>query len=69
MTTSEIIKQIKPNCDELEYQQLYKAGIHHIIENIDYYIDKPFSCHSVLQTLFKEGIIKQIKFRAHNPEF
>lgn len=40
---------------------LYSAGINNIIDNIEFYFDKPYSCESVLVELFQRGVIEQIK--------
>lgn len=40
---------------------LYQAGMNNIINNIEYYYDKPYSCQSVLKELFIRGVIEKIK--------
>ena len=40
---------------------LYQAGINNIINNIEYYYDKPYTCQSVLKELFERGVIEKIK--------
>lgn len=40
---------------------LYKAGIKKIVENIEFYYDKPYSCESVFKELFDRGVIEEIK--------
>ena len=40
---------------------LYQAGINNIINNIEYYYDKPFTCQSVLKELFERGVIENIE--------
>ena len=45
---------------------LYTAGINNIIDNIEFYFDKPYSCESVLAELFQRGVIEQIKKTNHN---
>lgn len=51
------------NIDESKYDLdlLYKAGLDRIIENIEYYYDKPYSCSSVFKELFENGIFDYIK--------
>jgi len=41
---------------------LYNAGINNIVDNIEYYIDKPYTCESVLEELFKRGVLEKINF-------
>jgi hypothetical protein len=40
---------------------LCEAGIKNIINNIEFYYDKPYTCESVLKELFTKGVIEQIK--------
>lgn len=39
---------------------LYKAGIDNVKDNIEFYSDKPYSCDSVIQELFLRGVIEYI---------
>ena len=54
---------IQNNLDSKVYNidKLYQAGIDNIINNIEYYYDKPYTCNSVLKELFERGVIKKIK--------
>lgn len=36
---------------------LYGVGMQNIINNIEYYYDKPYTCESVIKELFMRGII------------
>ena len=51
------------NIDITKYNidMLYNAGILNIINNLDFYYDKPYSCESVIKELFTRGVISQIK--------
>lgn len=40
---------------------LYQAGINNILNNIEYYHNKPYSCESVIRELFERGVIEKIK--------
>jgi hypothetical protein len=40
---------------------LCEAGIKNIINNIEFYYDKHYTCESVLKELFTKGVIEQIK--------
>jgi hypothetical protein len=37
-------------------EELYKHGMKYVIDNIEFYFDKPYSCESVLLELFERGI-------------
>ena len=40
---------------------LYKAGMENIMDNIEYYHDKPYTCQSVIKELFERGVMKKMK--------
>lgn len=44
-----------------DLEQLYQIGKKNIIENIELYWDKDYSCKSVLRSLFVDGIVDWIK--------
>jgi hypothetical protein len=44
-----------------DIDMLYRAGMKNVIDNIEYYFDKPYSCESVLRELFERGINKFIE--------
>ena len=52
-------KQIE--LSEKRFDIVYKAGVNNIISNLDYYHNKPYSCKSVLMTLFEEGVLKELQ--------
>ena len=59
---------IQNNLDSKVYNidKLYKAGIDNIINNIEYYYDKPYTCNSVLKELFERGVINELKESQYN---
>ena len=42
-------------------ENLYKAGMENVRNNIEYYFDKQYTCESVLQELFVRGMISYIE--------
>lgn len=40
---------------------LYKAGMVNVINNIEFYYDKPYTCESVIKELFVSGVVDRIK--------
>lgn len=44
-----------------DIDMLYSAGMKNVIDNIEYYFDKPYSCESVLKELFERGVNKFIE--------
>lgn len=40
---------------------LYDAGMMNILNNIEFYYDKTFTCESVIKELFTRGVIEQLK--------
>lgn len=42
---------------KVDIDLLYRAGIKNIIDNLEYYYDKPYTCESVLKELFESGVI------------
>lgn len=43
------------------FEKVYQAGVNNIISNLDYYHNKPYTCKSVIQTLFEEGVLKELQ--------
>ena len=43
---------------------LYQAGINNIVDNIEFYYDKPYTCESVLKELFNRGVSEEIKIQS-----
>jgi hypothetical protein len=40
---------------------LYKVGMDNVKDNIEFYMDKPYTCESVIKELFIRGIITYIE--------
>jgi hypothetical protein len=43
---------------------LYQAGINNILNNIEFYYDKQYTCESVLKELFNRGVSEEIKVQS-----
>ena len=56
-----ILREKNIDCKKFNLDILCEAGIKNIINNIEFYYDKPYSCESVLKELFTRGVIEQIK--------
>lgn len=54
------------NLKKYSNEDLYNAGIKGIIDNIDYYFDKEYTCESVLKQLFTIGIKDYIEKTGEN---
>lgn len=54
---------IQKNIDITKYniERLYQAGLNKIIDNIEFYYDKPYSCESVFKELFDRGVMEEIR--------
>lgn len=54
---------IQKNLDISKYnvERLYQAGLNKIIDNIEFYYDKPYSCESVFKELFDRGVMEEVK--------
>ena len=42
-------------------ENLYRAGMENVRDNIEFYFDKTYTCESVIKELFVRGIIKYIE--------
>jgi hypothetical protein len=56
-----ILRERNLDTKRFNVEILYKAGINNIVDNIEFYIDKPYTCESVLKELFKRGVLEQIE--------
>lgn len=66
---SELPKILVENgLDPFEYdlQELYEIGRKNIINNIEFYYDKDYSCKSVLRSLFTDGILEFIRSKGRS---
>jgi len=54
---------IQKNLDITKYnvEKLYQAGLNKIIDNIEFYYDKPYSCESVFKELFDRGVMEEVR--------
>lgn len=54
---------IQKNLDITKYnvERLYQAGLNKIIDNIEFYYDKPYSCESVFKELFDRGVMEEVR--------
>ena len=57
--------------DKFSSDELYKAGMENIKSQIEFYVDKTYTCESVIQELFIRGVRKYVnkKKRGTNPSF
>jgi hypothetical protein len=46
---------------KLDIDILYQVGMKNVIDNIEYYFDKQYTCESVLKELFERGVNKFIE--------
>jgi hypothetical protein len=56
-----LLSKYNLDISKFNIDNLYQAGIKKIIDNIEFYHDKPYSCESVLKELFNRGVIEEIK--------
>jgi len=56
-----ILRERNLDTKRFNVEILYKAGINNIVDNIEFYIDKPYTCESVLKELYKRGVLEQIE--------
>jgi hypothetical protein len=56
-----ILRQRNLDVSSYNVDILYRAGIKMIVDNVEFYYDKPYSCESVLKELFNRGIIEELK--------
>ncbi len=54
---------IQKNLDITKYnvEKLYQAGLNKIIDNIEFYYDKSYSCESVFKELFDRGVMEEVR--------
>lgn len=56
-----LLNQRNLDIAKFNIEMLYQAGINKIIDNIEFYYDKPYSCESVFKELFDRGVMEAIK--------
>jgi hypothetical protein len=57
----ELLDERNVESGNLPVENLYKAGMENVRNNIEYYFDKQYTCESVLQELFVRGMISYIE--------
>lgn len=57
----EILSERNIDIKNYAIDNLYKAGMENVRDNIEYYFDKTYTCESVIKELFIRGIIKYIQ--------
>jgi hypothetical protein len=55
-----LLSQKNLDIKKFNIERLYKAGINKIVDNIEFYYDKPYTCESVLKELFDRGVMEEI---------
>lgn len=48
-------------------EELYQIGLSNVRENIEFYYDKTYTCESVIQELFIQGIKEYIERKRYEP--
>jgi hypothetical protein len=56
-----ILREKNIDSNKFNIDILCDAGLRNIINNVEFYYDKPYSCESVLKELFTRGVIEKIK--------
>jgi len=56
-----LLSQKNLDIKKFNIERLYKAGINKIVDNIEFYYDKPYTCESVLKELFDRGVMEEIR--------
>ncbi len=52
---------IRIQSSRLPIDDLYLAGMINVKENIEFYVDKTYTCESVIQELFRKGVKNYIE--------
>jgi hypothetical protein len=55
-----ILREKNIDYKKFNIDTLCDAGINNIVNNIEFYFDKPYSCESVFKELFTRGVINYI---------
>jgi hypothetical protein len=61
----EILSKENINPENQDIENLKKVGIENIINNLEFYWDKPYSCESVFKELFSRAIIDKLKSQSN----
>tara|TARA_B100001059_G_C17489605_1_gene405716 strand:+ start:267 stop:503 length:237 start_codon:yes stop_codon:yes gene_type:complete len=65
----DILIQRNIKISDVSLDHLYNIGIDNIINNVEYYSDKKYTCDSVIPNLFTSGIIDYLENKRNNNEF
>ena len=57
----DILRNKKMENRSFELEDLYRAGMDNVKNNIEFYHDKTYTCESVITELFIRGVDKYIK--------
>lgn len=60
-TIYKLLSQRNLEISKFNIELLYQAGINKIVDGIEFYYDKPYTCESVLKELFHRGVLEEIK--------
>jgi hypothetical protein len=56
-----LLSQRNLDISKYNIDKLYQAGIRNIMDNVEFYYDKPYTCESVFKELFNTGVLEEIK--------
>lgn len=57
----DILRQKNLDTTKFNIEILCQAGIKNIVDNLEFYYDKQYTCESVIKELFTKGVIGEIK--------
>lgn len=64
----EFLRERNIDSKDISSEDLYKAGMENIMNNIEFYFDKTYTCESVIKELFVRGMDSYIKSQKYkNP--
>ena len=64
----DILVQRNISSSDVSLDFLYNIGIQNIVNNVEYYSDKKYSCDSVIPNLFTTAIIDYLEKQSNNFE-
>jgi hypothetical protein len=59
----EFLRERNIDSRNISADDLYRAGMENVKDNIEFYFDKTYSCESVIKELFIRGVIKHIEIK------
>lgn len=57
----DILRQHNLDVAKFNIDVLKQAGIQNVVNHLEFYYDKPYTCESVIKELFQRGVLEQIK--------